>query len=132
MDTNMSQIRAEEPLEDTLSVADVAAITMSDVLCVYFGKAGCRCGCGGEYRYNPLHPWVKLGKDPNRGYPITDPKEISQRTVTRVLNRVKSHVATGRTFTSLVPVNPKFETFVDIQVESGRCYTVYLRPLESR
>lgn len=104
----------------------IAAIRIEDVVCVYSGRPKadgnhCRCGCCGEYRYNPLNPIVGLGKDPGRGYAITDPKEINRVTVARILDAVKKHVAAGNDFST------DNETFVDIELETGRCYTVYLK-----
>lgn len=114
-----------------MSVDQVAAINIYDVLCVYSGTPSasgnhCRCGCRGKYYYNPLHPSVGLGKDPNRGYPILDPKEINKATVTRILGRVKEHIATGRAYTTNTPQNTKFESWVDIELDTGRSYTVYM------
>lgn len=115
-----------------MTPADIANIKLADVVCVYSGTPDssgnhCRCGCRGNYRYNPSHPGIVAGADPGRGYPL-GAEEISRIGVSRIFNTVQQHVAQGGAFT-FNNVNAD-EHYVDIELVTGRCYTIYFKPAQ--
>ncbi len=89
-------------------------IKVEDVVDVYSGKNGCRCGCGGKYYYNSA--WVKEGKA-ERGYDIAE-DEINDRMVNKVVKYLNEHIAEAEVIDGYI---------FDIQVNEYRWYTAYLR-----
>lgn len=65
-------------------------IQIEDVVSVYSGRPGCCCGCRGKhtYRSSTREEGTKL-----RGYKVWD-KEVSDRTVARIVNKVNKDPAT--------------------------------------
>lgn len=104
-----------------IQVELIADLTVEDVHSVYSGrpKAGgrihCRCGCCGTYRYNGMH--YKTGQDPDRGY-VLEADEINVPSCLRILKAVQDHVKNGGQY--MLDAE-----FIDIELPSGRCYTVY-------
>lgn len=65
-------------------------LCVSDVMCVYSGRAGkCCCGCAGKHYANPSHLEAATA---DRGYGY-DPEEVSAAMTTKVLRLVQAHEA---------------------------------------
>lgn len=74
------------PVSDELVREYIASIKPTDVFRVYYGRQGCMCGCRGKYR---AHPENAAYAAEEQGYPISE-DEISARSVTRILNKLKA------------------------------------------
>jgi len=89
-------------------------ISLSNVLCSYNGKPGCRCGCLGKYSY--LENTRKLASE-NRGYKITD-DEISEQSVKFIINKLNKEAHKG------IEVIENYIYSIDI---GNRTYSLYLK-----
>ena len=109
-------------LTNPVSTERLAALTTDDIMQVYSGKPGCRCGCNGKYSVNPKY-LAEANKD--RGYDH-DPEDLNLTQVKRVLNILKKHP-------NMVD---DFGIGLDLRLQTGesrngftyRDYTVYFVP----
>jgi hypothetical protein len=85
-------IRWTLPLEPQLTPE---SLKVQDVVKVYEGQAGqCRCGCSGEYYYNPAFDSEinRRNADPDQFLRWPEPRKNSLTDVTRVVELVNSHL----------------------------------------
>jgi hypothetical protein len=111
---------------------DVLNLKRTDVMNVYTGKDGCRCGCNGKYKYASAQ---QTAGSKARGYAVDD-EDVSDRTVALVLNRIQKIVAAN--FPLIVKENGQFviktrefiitcgDNYCDVTWASGRANTLYV------
>jgi len=96
---------------------DIQKLTKEDVLRVYSGRPGCRCGCKGTYRAPACNA---KQAEASCGYKLDD-EDISDRQVTRVLNVLKRN--SDDCHQELA--DPKCK-YINLEF-NGRVYTAYLK-----
>ncbi len=93
-------------------------INVNDVVAVYSGKDGCRCGCIGKYYYAKQHQ-AEGGKE--RGYPVSD-DEVNDRMVAKVVARINQEIVDSNFINGVV-----IDGYIyDLPISDTRSYTAYL------
>lgn len=92
----------------------IGSLTALDVTRVYSGRPTpsgnhCRCGCCGNYRVHPAHARKDDAKE-----------DISLTQVKRILGILQAETLNGN---PTVTVDPG--CYADVEMASGRCYTIY-------
>jgi hypothetical protein len=105
-----------------LQAQTLASLTPSDIIKVYSGRPNswgnhCRCGCQGTYRYSS-----GINIKDERGYD-GDPEDINDRQVAKVLGILQANAATAKADDDCA--------WFDVTVDSGRCYTIYVKAVRS-
>lgn len=99
-------------------------LSPEDILYVYTGREGCRCGCNGIYRYSSS---LKDQGKRLRGYDF-DPKDINDR---HIRSSLKSAQMIGNSFDSFVEMDQglRNEAYINISRSgSDKVITLYFQP----